>query len=283
MKKSSTKIFREKPRGLSTLPHKQKKKKKSSYLLFFLYESCGKFYDISDSQFKMSLFMELSPSYFFDLSLFTHRSLFEDISFPWEALKKLSAYLNAQTLGIQKGSISPSAYFIHPELISIGEGSIIEPGAFIQGPCIIGKQCVVRHGAYIRGNVITGDHCVIGHDSEVKHAIFLDRAHAAHFAYVGDSILGNGVNLGAGVKCANFRLDQGNIQLRLETQQMATGLRKLGAIIGDGAQIGCNTVTNPGTLIGQAVRCYPCLNIEGFIPSHSLIKPSTKPSIHSML
>jgi UDP-N-acetylglucosamine diphosphorylase / glucose-1-phosphate thymidylyltransferase / UDP-N-acetylgalactosamine diphosphorylase / glucosamine-1-phosphate N-acetyltransferase / galactosamine-1-phosphate N-acetyltransferase len=225
--------------------------------------------------------MPLSSSYFFDYTQFFHKSIFQNDPFPWVVLQHLVPYLKDQLLGHHQGTISPSAYLIHPELISIGEGSIVEPGAYIQGPCIIGKHCVVRHGAYVRGNVLIGDHCVIGHDSEIKHSILLDKAHAAHFAYVGDSILGNEVNLGAGTKCANVKLDQKTINLHVGEQRIVTPMRKLGAIIGDKTQLGCNTVTNPGTLIGQSVRCYPCLNIEGYIPSYSLIKPSTKPLIIS--
>lgn len=228
---------------------------------------------------KGSLFMTLPSSYFFNFSTFTHASLFRNDPPPWLVLPLLEAYLRSQSLGRHEGSISSQAYLIHPELISIGEGSIIEPGAYIQGPCLIGKHCVVRHGAYIRGNVLTGNHCVIGHDSEVKQALLLDHAHAAHFAYVGDCILGNEVNLGAGTKCANFKLDHACINLRVEGQRIPTQMRKLGAIIGDKSQIGCNSVTNPGTLIGQEVRCYPCLNIDGFIPSRSLVKPHDKPIV----
>lgn len=223
----------------------------------------------------------LPSSYFFDFTHFAHADLFQQDLSPWFVLQNLSDYLNTQQLGFQEGTVSSSAYLIHPEQISIGEGSIVEPGAYIQGPCIIGKHCVVRHGAYIRGNVLTGDHCVIGHDSEVKHAVLMDHAHAAHFAYVGDSILGNKVNLGAGTKCANFKLNQTPINLHISGQSIATQMRKLGAMIGDRSQIGCNVVTNPGCLVGQDVYCYPCLNIEGFIPSRSMIKPSTKPCIKS--
>lgn len=232
----------------------------------------GQYYNIN---------MMLPSSYFFDLSQYRHAALFKTALFPWLVLQELTAYLKMQPLGLLEGTISPFAYLIHPEQISIGEGSIVEPGAYIQGPCMIGKHCVVRHGAYIRGNVLTGDHCVIGHDSEIKQAIFLNHTHAAHFAYVGDSILGNEVNLGAGTICANFKLDHTCINLHILNQHIPTQMRKLGAIIGDKTQIGCNTVSNPGTLIGQEVRCYPCLNIEGFIPSRSLIKPSIRPTITS--
>jgi len=217
--------------------------------------------------------MPFPSSYFFDLSQFSYASLFQADPFPWLVLQELGAYLTAQSLGCQQGQISPHAYLVNPENISIGEGSIVESGAYIQGPCLIGKHCVIRHGAYIRGNVLIGNHCVIGHGSEVKQAIFLNRVHAAHFAYVGDSILGNDVNLGAGVKCANVKLDQTPIHLQVQGECMFTEMRKLGAILGDRSQIGCNTVTNPGTLMGQEVHCHPCLNIKGFIPSHSLVRP----------
>lgn len=223
--------------------------------------------------------MTLPSSYFFNTRNFTHSVLFHNDQFPWLVLQQLSSYLHSQPLGKLSGIISPSAYLIDSKQISIGEGTIVEAGAYIQGPCIIGKHCVVRYGAYIRGDVITGDHCVIGHGSELKNALLLDKAHAAHFAYVGDSILGNGVNLGAGTKCANFKLNQTMINLHIEESRIPTHMRKLGAIIGDKTQIGCNSVTNPGTLIGQSVLCYPCLNIEGFIPSFSLIKPHGKPLI----
>ncbi|MCE2983670.1 MAG: UDP-N-acetylglucosamine diphosphorylase [Parachlamydia sp.] len=221
----------------------------------------------------------MRSSYFFDTARFFHSHLFLADPFPWEILSQLAPYLASLPLGKQHGEISPYAYLINPELITIEEGSIVEPGAYIQGPCWIGKHCTIRHGAYIRGHVITGDRCVIGHDTEVKNSLFLDNAHAAHFAYVGDSILGNGINLGAGTKCANFRLDQQVITVHGEEERIDTNLRKLGAIIGDGAQIGCNSVLNPGTLVGKEVRCYPCLNIGGWIPTRSLVKSEARLSI----
>lgn len=225
--------------------------------------------------------MPLHSSYFFNYSEFAHSVLFKNDPFPWLVLQNLASYFETLPLGQIEGTISPQAYLINPEQISIGEGSIVEAGAYIQGPCVIGKNCIIRHGAYIRGNVLTGDKCIIGHDSEVKHSILLDRCQAPHFAYVGDSILGNGVNLGAGTKCANFKLNHATINLHIMNQRIPTQMRKLGAIIGDQSQIGCNTVTNPGTLIGKEVWCYPCLNVEGFVPSRSMIKPSSKPNIVS--
>jgi len=209
---------------------------------------------------------------FFDLTNFLHAELFADFDYPWEVLHTLENYLLNLSLGNIQGTISAQAYLINPEKISIGPGSVVEAGAYIQGPCWLGANSVVRHGAYIRGNLLAGDHVIIGHDTEVKNSIFLQNAHAAHFAYVGDSILGNSVNLGAGTKCANFKLDKQSIKVNFEGQFLETKRRKLGAIIGDNSQIGCNSVLNPGTLMGKNVRCYPCLNVGGWIPSHSLIK-----------
>ena len=222
---------------------------------------------------------DLKTAYFFDLSAFAHATLFKDALYPWEALAHISRYLKTTHMGVIDGIVSPQAYLVNPELITIGPGSIVEAGAYIQGPCIIGAHCTVRHGAYIRGNFIAGNRCVIGHDTEVKNSIFLDGVQAAHFAYVGDSILGNDVNLGAGTKCANLKLDHESIVIHYQNQRLHTGLKKLGAILGDRTQIGCNSVTNPGTLMGPGVRCYPCVNVGGCIPAYSCIKPQTPLSI----
>lgn len=216
---------------------------------------------------------DLETKSFFDLSSYEHQALFDNCEFVWLALRNIQQYLDKAILGKKNGEISPQAFLVDPELISIGEGSVVEPGAYIKGPCIIGKRCVIRHGAYIRGQVITGDDCIIGHDSEVKNSIFLNKANAPHFAYLGDSILGNDVNLGAGTKCANLRLDRSNIIIHWKGQHIETPFRKFGAIVGDRTQIGCNSVTNPGTLLGKDVLCYPCTNIGGFVASGSIVKP----------
>lgn len=215
---------------------------------------------------------EFAPSYFFNLSNYQHRAIFENVNSVWDVLKKIKDYLESLELGKINGEISKNAFLIDPQTISIGEGSVVEPGAYIKGPCVIGKHCTVRHGAYIRGNLITGDNCVIGHDSEIKNSVFLDGVHAAHFAYVGDSVLGNRVNLGAGTKCANLRLDNGTVMVKIFDQHMDTGLRKFGAIIGDDSQTGCNSVTNPGVLMGKETLCYPLVNISHFIPSKSIVQ-----------
>jgi NDP-sugar pyrophosphorylase family protein len=221
--------------------------------------------------------MNLSIDAFFDLSTFEHKEVFVGCTYPWQALMNIEKYLLGLPLGRIDSALQECAYLVNPELISIGEGTIIEPGAYIKGPCVIGKNCQIRHGAYIRGNVIVGDRCIVGHTTELKHSILLNHARAAHFAFIGDSILGNDVNIGAGVKCANLRLDGENIIIRYKDSSLSTSLRKFGSIIGDGCQIGCNVVLNPGTLFGKLSKCYPGLTVGGVIEARKLVRPEKKP------
>jgi bifunctional UDP-N-acetylglucosamine pyrophosphorylase / glucosamine-1-phosphate N-acetyltransferase len=207
--------------------------------------------------------------YFFENHLSFHPNL-TNKKFVWDLISDLKAYLLTLDLGLIKGTVSKQAYLIYPELITVDENAIVEAGAYIEGPCYIGKNSKIRHGAYLRGGVLTGENCLIGHATEVKNSIFFNHAKAAHFSYVGDSILGSNVNLGAGVKCANCRLDQKTIKIFLDDLVFSTNLNKLGAIIGDGSQIGCNVVTNPATLIGPNVICYPNLSLKGLIPKMSI-------------
>lgn len=216
--------------------------------------------------------LSLLPEVFFSFETFAHRAIFEKVEAVWEVLPKIDSYLRAQPLGKIEVDIPSSVHLVHPELISIGSGTVVEPGAFIRGPCIIGQDCQVRYGAYVRGGVITGDRCVIGHTTEVKNSLFLDDVSAAHFNYVGDSILGNGVNLGAGVKLANFRLDHAPIFVTMLERRFPTSLKKLGAIVGDHSQLGCNCVVNPGSVLGRDVQSYPCLTIYGYVQNGSCLR-----------
>lgn len=211
---------------------------------------------------------------FFSLEHFAHRSLWETGDLPWAPLHRLTDYFKARSSFRIEIPIPEGVHLVHPEWIAIGEGTLLEPGVMIQGPCVLGKNCIVRHGAYLREQVLCGDRCVIGHCAEIKHSILLDGAHATHFVYVGDSILGNEVNLGAGVKCANLRLDRKEIVIQCEGQKISTGLRKMGALIGDRSQIGCNCVCNPGTCLGKDSTAYPLLHLSGWIAAGSHIKKS---------
>jgi len=213
----------------------------------------------------------LSPVYYFSFESCRHIDLFKQI-FVWDILKILPDYIKSQKLGKIEIAIPDNVYLENPELISIGEGTVIEPGVYIKGPVIIGKNCKIRQGAYIRENVILEDGSFVGHDSEIKSSVFLPAASAAHFNYVGDSLLGLNTNLGAGVKCANVRLDKKEVCVRLKDGKRETGLKKFGLILGDRSQIGCNGVTNPGTLLGKDVLCPGGIVLNGLIPSGSKIE-----------
>jgi len=208
------------------------------------------------------LFKELLPKRFFDLEKCLCADLFLMEEPVWETLKLLKSYLKSKILGKIKCDILPSVTLINANQITIEEGSVIEPGAYIEGPCKIGRKCIIRHGAYIRSFVLIGEECVVGHGSEIKHSILLNHARASHFNYVGDSIIGNGVNLGAGAICANVRLDKKKITIKIEKEYIETEMQKMGAIVGDGSQIGCNSVINPGVLLRKKTISKPCVSIQ---------------------
>lgn len=155
--------------------------------------------------------------------------------------------------------------------IEIGKGSVIEPGALIKGPVIIGDSTEVRQGAYLRGNVLVGDRCVVGHTTEMKSSVMLGGSKAGHFAYIGDSILGE-VNLGAGTKLANLKVVDSQVVLRIKGKLYETGLRKFGAIMGDGVETGCNTVTSPGTVLSPGTVTYPNATVSGYYTTDMILK-----------
>lgn len=159
------------------------------------------------------------------------------------------------------------------EAVQIGPGCMVEPGALIKGPTLIGANTEIRQGAYIRGKCVIGDGCVVGHTTEMKSSIMLNGAKAGHFAYIGDSILGNGTNLGAGTKLANLRIKPGTVRVKVEGVFIDSGLRKFGAVVGDGVEIGCNSVTNPGTLLGKSCMVFPLTLVPaGYHEPHSIIR-----------
>lgn len=206
-------------------------------------------------------------------------SLFEGIDYPWEALSKIKEFLLLQAKGKVLGEVSKMAHISNEKQIYIAKTAKVDAFVLIEGACYIGEKSVIRQGAYLRDGVIIGEGCVVGHSSEVKSSILLDGSKAPHFNYIGDSILGHKVNMGAGSICANYRFDHKNIKVQgSEKQRLDTSLKKLGAIIGDEAQIGCNTVLNPGTLVGKKVFSFPSICIGGYIPPQSLIKNSTHTS-----
>ncbi|MDR1110318.1 MAG: glucose-1-phosphate thymidylyltransferase [Deltaproteobacteria bacterium] len=168
--------------------------------------------------------------------------------------------------------ILPGA-FLADELIEIGPGALVETGAMIKGPAIIGPGTEVRQAAYVRGSVLAGEGCVIGHATEAKNTVMLPGAKAGHFAYLGDSVLGAGVNLGAGTKLANLKMLDSPYRFVADGQTRLVNIRKFGAILGDRVETGCNSVTSPGVLVGPGSKVLPNVTVKaGFYPSHSLIR-----------
>ena len=211
-----------------------------------------------------------APADYFDFKHTAHAALFVEGAPVWSALSRIGDYLKQQLKPQILGQVAPSA-FIGPDVF-IGEGTVVEPNAVIKGPAWIGKNCQVRAGCYIRDNVIVGDGVVLGNSCEFKNCLIFDKAEVPHFNYVGDSILGYKAHLGAGVILSNYRLDHGQVVVRDGDEIFETGLRKFGAILGDEAEIGCNSVLNPGCIIGRRSIIYPLSTFGGVLPSHTLLK-----------
>ena len=212
------------------------------------------------------------PEEFFDLSDQFIAEMLSDCDFVWNVLDKLDEQIK-RLVGSEpviKGDVMPGAY-ISDRLIFLAEGARVEPGAYLLGPAYVGPNAVIRHGAYVRENVIMMEGSALGHASEAKNALFLSNAHAPHFNYVGDSIVGRRVNLGAGTKLSNLTLvsqkdahtkKRPTIKIQVEGVEYDTGLAKLGAILGDDTQTGCNSVLNPGCLIGRGSLVYANLSLR---------------------
>ena len=201
--------------------------------------------------------------------------LYQPTSFVWQALNEMPKLLQTYSHKIQS-PISEHVVILNKETVSIGKNTIIDPFVMIEGPCIIGDHCHIRHGAYIRANTFIGNSSVIGHGCEIKSSILHPFATIAHLCYVGDTIVGSYTNLSAGVKCANLRLDRKEVVLRYNDQKIPTGLKKFGAIIADHVQIGCNSVLNPGTVIGKQSIIYPLCNPKGIILENCVVKKNEK-------
>jgi len=205
-----------------------------------------------------------------DLEQTEHKRLFKQCKYPWEVLSKIGPYLRETVKRGIKNVCVGEAYI--GKDVYIGEGSVVEDGAMILGPAYIGKNVVIRHGAYIRENVIVGDGCVVGNSTELKNCILFNEVQVPHFNYVGDSILGYKVHLGAGVIISNLRSIPGNVKVKYGEIEIDTGLRKFGAVVGDKAEIGCNVVLNPGSIIGRGSVVYPCVSWRGYLPPFKIVK-----------
>jgi len=210
------------------------------------------------------------PADLFDLSQTEHAALFNGCENAWDALKKIQAYLAANLRPALHNRCEGVAFV--GEKVFIGEGTVVEDGAMIKGPAIIGRNCQIRHNAYLREHVIVGDNCVVGNSCELVRSLLFNHCQVPHFNYVGDSILGHKAHLGAGVILSNFKSFPGNVTVELDGKPFDTGLRKFGAMIGDGAEVGCNTVLNPGSIIGRGAVTYPGVNWRGILPANMIAK-----------
>ena len=206
----------------------------------------------------------------FDLGQTQHAGLFEGCEYAWDALKKLKEYLQASLKPKLLNRVEGEVYI--GEQVYIGKGTVVEDGAMIKGPAIIGENCEIRHGAYLRENVIIGDGCVVGNSSELKNVVLFNEADVPHFNYVGDTIIGYKGHLGAGVKVSNIKIIPGNVMVEVNGKPLDTGLRKFGALVGDHADIGCNAVLNPGSIIGRNSLVYPNVNWRGILPPNMIAK-----------
>ena len=213
-----------------------------------------------------------SPSEYFDLEQTAHPKLFESQKYVWDALKQIPSYLQFRLKPAVLGELVGKPFISNA--VFVGSGTIVEQGAMLKGPAWIGENCHIRNGCYVRENVIVGHGVVMGNSCEFKNCIIFNEAQIPHFNYVGDSILGYRAHLGAGVILSNVKLDHGEIFVMSIEGNLATGLNKFGAIIGDRTEIGCNAVINPGSVLGRDCMVYPGANFRGVLPAGSVVKVS---------
>lgn len=211
------------------------------------------------------------PDRLLDLGHTEHRVIFDNVESVWQALPKIEAYLRFRLKPAINGRVIGKPFV--SGAVFVGRGTVIEHGAMVKGPAWIGENCEIRNGCYIRENVIMGNGVVAGNSCEFKNCLIFDEAQVPHFNYVGDSILGHKAHLGAGVILSNVKLDHSDVQVVApDGTSIATGLRKFGAIVGDHAEIGCNSVLSPGSIIGRSAIVYPGAQWRGVLPDCSIAK-----------
>ena len=193
--------------------------------------------------------------------------LFEGKTYPWEVLPEIGAFI------VKLGeTLDPQEYDCKDGNIWIAKSAKVAPTACINGPAIIGKEAEVRHCAFIRGNAIVGEGAVVGNSTELKNAVLFNKVQVPHYNYVGDSVLGYKSHMGAGSITSNVKSDKTLVTVRGAGESMATGLKKMGAMLGDYVEVGCNSVLNPGTVIGRESQIYPLSCVRGEVPERSIWK-----------
>ena len=203
----------------------------------------------------------------YDLTETAAKPLLESVTYPWEALPKIKDFI------IELGnSLDPEEYEKRGENIWIHKSATVFDSAYIAGPCIIGKDTEVRQCAFIRGSALVGDNCVVGNSTELKNVIIFNNVQVPHYNYVGDSILGFHSHMGAGSITSNVKSDKTLVHVKGADFDIATGMKKFGAMLGDYVEVGCNSVLNPGTVIGSHSNLYPLSRVRGYVPSNSIYK-----------
>ncbi len=193
--------------------------------------------------------------------------IFEGTTYPWEVLPKIGAFI--KELG---ATLPTEEYEQKGEDVWIAKSAKVAPTAFINGPAIIGKEVEIRHCAFIRGNAIVGEGAVVGNSTELKNVLLFNKVQVPHYNYVGDSILGYKAHMGAGSITSNVKSDKTLVTILTKEEKVKTELKKMGAILGDEVEVGCNSVLNPGTVIGKHSNVYPLSMVRGFVPANSIYK-----------
>lgn len=220
---------------------------------------------------KESIMKQVTIAELYTLEETIAAQLFADAEYPWQVLPKIKDFI------IQLGNTLPEEKFEkRGENVWIAKSATIYPTAHINGPCIIDEEAEVRHCAFIRGNAIVGKHAVVGNSTELKNVVLFNNVQVPHYNYVGDSILGYKSHMGAGSITSNVKSDKTLVWVHTKEGDIETGLKKFGAMLGDFVEVGCNSVLNPGTVIGKHTNIYPTSMVRGFIPANSIYKTKTE-------
>lgn len=203
----------------------------------------------------------------FDLSHTSARPLLEKFQYPWEALSEIGDFI--LRLG---ASLPPEEYELRGENVWVAKSAKVFGSAYLHGPCIIGPETEVRQCAFVRGKALVGTGCVVGNSTELKNVILFDNVQVPHYNYVGDSILGYKSHMGAGSITSNVKSDKTLVTVNTGEGRIPTGLKKMGAVLGDHVEVGCNSVLNPGTVVGRNTNIYPLSMVRGFVAADSIYK-----------
>lgn len=201
----------------------------------------------------------------YDLNHTLAAAYLDRFTYPWEALKEIKTFIT------EAGPQLSEEYTEIASQVWVHKTAVIAPTAFLGGPCIIGAETEVRHGAFIRGSALVGEGCVVGNSVELKNVILFDKVQVPHYNYVGDSILGYKAHMGAGSITSNIKSDRSLVVIH-GSGDIPTGIKKVGAMLGDFVEIGCNSVLNPGTIIGRNSMIYPLSCVRGIVPENSIYK-----------